>query len=68
MKLAELKNLSKEDMLVKIAGLKEELSKLSYLQRVGQVEKPHQFRAMRKTIARIKTLLREAELEKKGKI
>lgn len=66
MKLAELKNLSKEDLIIKISSLKEELSKLSYLQRVGQVEKPHQFRALRRTIARIKTLLREAELEKKG--
>ena len=66
MKLAELKNLSKEDLSVKLASIKEELSKLNYSKRIGQVNKPHQFKAMRRTIARIKTLLREEELSKKG--
>lgn len=66
MKLAELKNLSKEDLSMKLAALKEEMSKLNYLKRIGQVEKPHQFKSMRKTIAQIKTLLRQEELTKKG--
>ncbi|HQP91758.1 MAG TPA: 50S ribosomal protein L29 [Candidatus Omnitrophota bacterium] len=66
MKLAELKNLSKEELSSKLASTKEELSKLNYLKRVGQVEKPHQYGALRKTIARIKTLLRQDELAKKG--
>ena len=66
MKLAELKNLSKEDLSVKLASFKEELSKLNYTKRVGQVDKPHKFSALRKTIARIKTLLRQDELAKKG--
>ncbi len=66
MKLAELKNLSKDDLLAKLSSLKEELSKLNYLKRVGQVDKPHQFSAMRKTIARIKTLLRQQEMGKQG--
>ncbi len=64
MKLAELKNLSKEDLSIKLGSLKEELSKLNYLKRVGQVEKPHQFKSIRKTIAQIKTLLRQDELDK----
>lgn len=66
MKLEELKNLSKDDLSAKLASSKEELSKLNYLKRVGQVQKPHQFSALRKTIARIKTLLRQEELAKKG--
>ncbi len=66
MKLGELKNLSKEDLSAKLASIKEELSKMNYLQRVGQVDKPHRFGELRKTIARIKTLLRQDELSKKG--
>lgn len=66
MKLEELKNLSKDDLSAKLASLKEDLSKLNYSKRVGQVQKPHQFSALRKTIARIKTLLRQEELAKKG--
>ncbi len=61
MKLAELKNLSKEDLTVKLASFKEQLSKLHYLKSVGQVDKPHQFKQLRKTIARIYTLLKEAQ-------
>ncbi|MBI5873276.1 MAG: 50S ribosomal protein L29 [Candidatus Omnitrophica bacterium] len=57
MKVAELKNLSKEDLSVKLAGLKEELSKLNYSKGIGQVQKPHQFKSIRRTIAQIKTLL-----------
>ena len=66
MKLAELKNLTKEDLSAKLGSFKEELSKLNYLKRVGQVDKPHRYGALRKTIARIKTLLRQDELAKKG--
>lgn len=66
MKLADLRNMNKDDLSAKLAALKEELSKLNYLKRVGQVQKPHQFSELRRTIARIKTLLREEELAKKG--
>lgn len=61
MKIADLRNLSKEDLSLKLVSLKEELSKLEYLKRAGQVNKPHQFGVLRKTIARIHTLLREAD-------
>jgi len=65
-KIGELRNLSKEDLIVKLAASKEEMSKLNYFKNVGQVDKPHQFKLLRKRIARISTLLKEAEKVKKG--
>ncbi len=65
MKLTELRNLSREDLSLKLASSKEELGKLNYLKVVGQVDKPHQFKTVRRTIARIKTLLKESESSKK---
>lgn len=62
MKIDELRNLSAEDLLVKLASLKEELGKLNYQKVIGQIEKPHQFKMLKKAIARIKTLLKEKEL------
>lgn len=67
MKLQELRNLSKEDLLLKLANCKEGLAKLSYLKTSGQIDKPHQFKILRKTIARINTLLKEALVGKEGK-
>lgn len=61
MKLSELKNLNKDDLSSKLVSFKEQLSKLKYLKSVGQVDKPHQFKALRKTIARILTLIKEAD-------
>jgi ribosomal protein L29 len=66
MKLQELRNLAKEDLFLKLASCKEALGKLNYLKVVGQVDKPHQFKALRRTIARIKTLLKEPESKKKS--
>ncbi len=65
MKLQELKDLSKEDLSQKLASTKVELAKLNYLKIAGQIDKPHQFKILRKTIARINTLLNEAETSKK---
>ena len=59
MKLAELKALTKEELLVKEKSLKEELSKLNWQRYGGRVEKPHMFSQVKKEIARIKTLLNQ---------
>ena len=58
-KIGDLRNLSKDDLMVKLEASKEELSKLNYLKNVGQVDKPHKFKLLRKKIARISTLLNE---------
>lgn len=65
MKITELRNLDKEDLQVKLATIKEDLAKLRYAKAVGQVEKPHRFRMLRRTIARIETLLNEPEKSSK---
>ena len=66
MKYAELSNLSKEEMIVKLNGLKEELFKLNQQRYSGNVAKPHQFALVRKDIARIKTLLNSKKEKNNG--
>lgn len=64
MKFDEMKNLNEDDLLSKLASCKEELGKLNYLKRIGQVDKPHRFKELRREIARIRTIMREAEVKK----
>ena len=66
MKISDLRVLSKDDLIVKLAATKEELNKLNYVRLAGQVDKPHRFKSLRKTIAQIETLLHEPESSKKG--
>ncbi|MDU1056448.1 MAG: 50S ribosomal protein L29 [Negativicoccus succinicivorans] len=63
MKVQEVRNLSAEEMNEKIAGLKEELFNLRFQHATGQLENPMRLREVKKTIARIKTVQREAELK-----
>jgi large subunit ribosomal protein L29 len=59
MKIQELRNLSREELLQKEKALKEELFKLNLQRYGGRVEKPHMFSLIKKDIARIETLLNE---------
>jgi len=59
MKIKELRNLSKDELLLKEKGLKEELFKLNQQRYSGRVEKPHMFSLLKRDIARVQTLLRE---------
>lgn len=59
MKAAELRNLSKEELLQKLKALKEELFKLNLQRYGGRVEKPHMFSFLKNDISRIKTVLNE---------
>jgi len=61
MKITELKALSRDELLAKEKTLKEELSKLNLQRYSGRVEKPHMFSAVKRDIARIKTLLNQKE-------
>ena len=63
MKVQEIRNLSAEEMNEKIAGLKEEFFNLRFQHATGQLENPMRLREVKKTIARIKTVQREAELK-----
>jgi large subunit ribosomal protein L29 len=59
MKTAELKNLSKEELLQRGKSLREELFKLNQQRYTGQVDKPHRFKLVRREIAVIETLLNQ---------
>lgn len=61
MKAQELRNLSKEELMQKEKGLKEELFKLNQQRYSGRVEKPHLFSLVKKDIARIQTILHGKE-------
>lgn len=57
MKIQELRNLSREELLQKEKDLKMELFKLNLQRYAGRVEKPHMFSLLKKDIARINTIL-----------
>jgi ribosomal protein L29 len=56
-KAKELVNLSRQELLEKEKGLKEELFKLNLTRYSGRVEKPHMFSLIKRDIARIQTIL-----------
>jgi len=57
MKLQDLKQLNDESLKAKIIELRKELMGLRFQRVTAQVEKTHQFKMARRTIARVKTLL-----------
>ncbi len=60
-KMKEIRQLSDEDLLRQIDTLKEELFDLRFKQATGFLENPARIREIRKTIARIKTVLTERQ-------
>ena len=63
MKANEIRKLSTEEINKKIAESKEELFNLRMKQATGSLENPARIRELRKTVARLKTILREREIE-----
>ena len=61
----EIRELSNEEILSKIEESKEELFNLRFQQATGSLEKPSRINELRKLVARMKTILRERELESK---
>lgn len=62
MKVNEINNMTTEEINKKILEKKEELFNLRFKQANGMLEKPHLMREIRKDVARMKTVLREREL------
>lgn len=62
MKNNELRNLTDAELLKKIDESKEELFNLRFNQATGSLEKPARIKELRKLVARMKTILREREL------
>ena len=62
MKTNEIRKLSTEEINKKIAESKEELFNLRMKQATGSLENPSRIRELRKLVARMKTILRDREL------
>ena len=62
MKVNEIREMSAGEMDQKVASLKEELFNLRFQHATGQLENPMRIREVKKTIARIKTVQRQQEL------
>ena len=63
MKINELRELSDEELKNKISECKAELFNLRFSQATGSLEQPSRIKELRKAVARMKTILRERELE-----
>lgn len=61
MDLKELKQLTAPELSEKAKELTQELFNLRFQMGTGRLENPMQIRKTKRTIARVKTLLREAE-------
>lgn len=64
MKATELRELSVSELNQKLSDLKEELFNLRFQHTVNQLENPLRLVAVRKDIARVKTLMGELERKK----
>ena len=62
MKASEVRELSAKELDAKLLELKDELFKLRFQQAINQLENPMRISAVKKDIARVKTIQREAEL------
>ncbi len=62
MKANELRNLSAKELDAKLVELKDELFKLRFQQAINQLENPMRISAVKKDIARVKTVIRDIEL------
>jgi large subunit ribosomal protein L29 len=63
MRADEIRELSVEDMKARIAELEEERFRLRFRSATEPLDDPLRLRWIRKDIARLKTILRERELE-----
>ena len=62
MKINEIRDMSAADLDKKLAELKEELFNLRFQMATGQCENPMKIREVKKSIARIKTIQRQNEI------
>ena len=62
-KMIEFKKLTTEEINKRIAESKEELLKLRMKQATGSLEKTDRVNELRKDVARLKTILRNREIE-----
>jgi len=62
MKTSEIRELNRKELSSKILDLKQEMFNLRFQQATNKLKNPMRIREIRKDIAKIKTILREQEL------
>lgn len=62
MKASEIRKLSPSELEAKLLELKDELFKLRFQQAINQLENPMRISAVKKDIARVKTVIRDIKL------
>lgn len=63
MKVKEVRDLTNEELVSKLNHLKEELFNLRFQLATNQLDNPTRIREVRRSIARVKTIIRERELK-----
>lgn len=66
MKASEVREMSTEELESKLKDLKAELFNLRFQLSINQLENPMRIQAVKKDIARVKTVLRENELKEEA--
>ena len=64
MELNKMREMTDAELAAELEKMKKELFNLRFQHVTGQLENPLQMREVRKNIARVKTIMREKELEK----
>ena len=62
MKVNEIRDMNPDEQVEKIKSLKEELFNLRFQHATGQLENPMRIREVKRSIAQLKTIQREREL------
>lgn len=62
MKAKEIRDMTPDELNLKLTSLKEELFNLRFQVATGQLDNPMRIKDVRRSIARIKTIMREREL------
>ena len=66
MNATELRNKTNEELTDELLELRREQFNLRMQQATGQLVRPHEYRQVRKDIARVKTVLREKQNQQDG--
>ena len=67
-KANELRNMTADEIRLKIEALKKELFNLRTEAKAGRIEKPHKINEARKDIARCETVIKEKEMQLKEEV
>jgi large subunit ribosomal protein L29 len=62
MKVSEIRNLDLDEMQRKASDMKAELFNLRFQHEIGQLENPQRMKAIKRDIARLKTIIHEVTL------